>query len=282
MFRMNQHPNRIARARFAGCAKPLLFACLVGLLAFGLTRTFPTAAAQAVQRPLADFINAQGTTTCFTPPAPAQLGWGTTFTNQTKARFTVTDFTGLAAKYLFDNYGISLGTTVAGSVLERPLADGRAEVSVNLHTRNALVWVDELDLTLPLDPQFNGNPLWFGARVLDVAGGATPALGDSLTRLVFKNTAPGAPLPDLVCLNAGPSCPTVAPCPAGFELDFISLYETATGPLHAIAGLGPEGTPGRLTVTQTGLIKPAIQNSFMGALSDAFPAERVELRRVGR
>ena len=31
----------------------------------------------ATQRPLADFINAQGASRCFTPPAPDQLGWGT-------------------------------------------------------------------------------------------------------------------------------------------------------------------------------------------------------------
>ena len=30
--------------------------------------------AQSNRRPLSDFLSAQGSTTCFTPPAPAQLG----------------------------------------------------------------------------------------------------------------------------------------------------------------------------------------------------------------
>src|SRR5262249_13012047 len=109
-----------------------------------------------------------------------------------------------------------------------------------------------------------------------------PALGDIHLRVVFKNTAPGAPLPDLVCINKGPGCPNVADCPAGFEIDFFSVNASATGPLHAEADLGPEGSAGRLDVVQTGLIKPAINNGFKGALSDAFPAERVDLRRIGR
>jgi hypothetical protein len=188
----------------------------------------------------------------------------------------------LTAKYLFNTYGISLGTTVSGSVTERPLADGRAEVTVNLHTNNALAWATTLDLSLPLDPQFNSNPLTFGSRAQDVATGATPALGDSHLRVVFKNTAPGAPLPDLICINAGPGCPTAAPCPAGFEIDFLSVQENATGPLRAASGLGPDGTPGRLIVDQIGLIKPAIANGFKGALVDAFPVENIELRRIGR
>jgi hypothetical protein len=241
----------------------------------------PVHASEAKQRPLADFINAQGTTTCFTPPAPAQLGASSDFDNP-PIRFALVDYTGLTGKFLFDTYGISLGTTVSGSVSERPLDDGRAEVTVNLHTSNALAWAMNFDPTGPVS-QFNNNPLLFGARAQDVAppNSMVPALADIEFRLVFKNTAPGAPLPDLVCINQGPDCPNVASCPAGFEIDFLSVYANATGPLHALAGLGPEGTPGRLVVTQTGLIKPGIHNGFRGALSDAFPAESIELHRIG-
>ena len=281
MFKIKRKSQQIIRTVTGRYAKPALLVALLGLIAFGVAWIVPTDAAQAVHRPLSDFINAQGTTTCFTPPAPAQIGSATTFTNQTSARFALFDYTGLTAKYLFDTYGISLGTTVAGSVTERPLADGRAEVTVNLHTTNALAWATQLDLTQPIDPQFNGNPLLFGARAQDVAFGAAPALGDSHLRIVFKNTAPGAPLPDLVCINHDFGCPAVAACPPGFEIDFLIVQQNSSGPLHAIAGLGPEGTPGRLTVTQTGLIKPAINNGFKGALIDAFPVERIELRAIG-
>jgi len=273
--------QRILTADARG-VKPALAFMLLGFLTLGGVRMTQVHAIQAQQRPLSDFINAQGTTTCFTPPAPAQIGASTTFTGQTTAQFSLLDYTGLTAKFLFDTYGISLGTTVSGRVTERPLADGRAEVTVNLHTNNALAWATTLDLNQPIDPQFNNNPLTFGSRAQDVALGATPALGDSHFRIVFKNTAPGAPLPDLVCINAGPSCPTVAACPAGFEIDFLSVQQTATGPLRAASGLGPDGTPGRLTVIQTGLIKPGLANGFKGALVDGFPVEMIELRSIGR
>ena len=234
----------------------------------------------ATQRPLADFINAQGASMCFTPPAPDQLGWGTGAdktngnANLTPPRFALIDYTGLEAKYLRSK-GIDLGTTVSGSVLERPLANGRALVTVDLQTKNALGWA------LGPDDQLNTGPTLFGSRVLDIVNGATPALGDSSFHAVFINTAPGALLPDLVCLNASqpPSC-FISACPTGFELDFLSEQASITGPLHAPDF--PEGAPGRLTVVQRGLINPAIQNGFKGPLSDAFPVESIALQRIGQ
>src|SRR5215831_8637758 len=104
--------------------------------------------AQGNQRPLADFVNAQGSTTCFTPPAPAQIGWGTGpnktngNANLTPPRFALIDYAGAEARYLALQ-GKSLGTTVSGTVSERPLADGRALVTVDLQTDNALGWALE-------------------------------------------------------------------------------------------------------------------------------------------
>lgn len=235
----------------------------------------------AVQRPLSDFIDAQGTTQCFTPPAPDQIGWASD-TDLEPVRFAMIDYDGKTAE-LLGGYGIELGTTVSGSVTERPLADGRAEVTVNLHTKKTLAWAVDYDLSQPLS-QFNTNPLLFGVRAQDLIANpnATPALGTVHLHVVFKNTAPGAPLPDLVSLASGPDCPDLALLPPGFELETLSINGSFSGPLHADAGLGPDGTPGNLIVTQTGLIRTAINNEFKGALSDAFPAERVELRRLGK
>jgi len=181
---------------------------VVGILVF--SGTMIPLRAQGNQRPLSDFLNAQGTTQCFTPPAQAQLGWATgTFpdgsvktngnTGLTPARFALIDYTGLEAKYLLSQ-GIDLGTTVSGSVMERPLADGRALVTVDLQTRNALGWAFDIDPSLTP----NSTPLAFGSRVLDVVAGKQPGLGDAHFRVVFTNTGPGAPLPPCAVTSGWP------------------------------------------------------------------------------
>jgi hypothetical protein len=236
--------------------------------------------AQANQRPLSDFIDAQGTTACFTPPAPAQFGFSSD-SDKPPVRFGLIDYTGLTAKYLL-NFGINLGTTVSGTVLERPLPDGRALVTVNTHTKNALGWAIAFDPNGPVT-QFNSNPLLFGYRAQELIAqpGLTPALGDFHFHVEFTNTAPGRPLPDLVCVNASQDCPNVAPCPAGFQLDLLSEDASVTGPLHLLAGLGPEGTQGRLVVVQTGLLNPDRKHNGKGVL-DQFPAETVDLHAIGK
>jgi hypothetical protein len=282
MFDVTERSHRVTsahderpNARFTFSSAFVLSIAVMGTL------TTPVQAFQAKQRPLSDFINAQGATSCFVPPAPDQLG-ASSAVNKTPVRFALIDYTGLTAKFL-QTFGINLGTTVTGTVLERPLADGRALITVNLHTKNALTWATNFDPNGSSD-QFNTNPLLFGWRAQDLIADPArqPALADQHFRVVFTNTAPGAPLPDIVCINAS-QCPNViAACPVGFELEFLMSQATAKGELHAIAGLGPEGTPGRLTLTQTGLIQPAIKNGFQGALADAFPAEKVELRATGK
>ena len=48
-------------------------------------------------------------------------------------------------------------------------------------------------------------------------------------------------------------------------------------PAHGVAGYGPDGTPGRLIISQTGFFR----TTFKGATADAFPAEFVEVRATG-
>jgi hypothetical protein len=256
-----------------------------GVVVFGCTRT--PVWAQGNQRPLSDFLNAQGSTQCFTPPAPAQLA-GATGVNAdgdvktngqaglTPPRFALVDYTGLEAKYLKVISGIDLGTTVSGTVMERPLANGSALVTVDLQTKNALGWAIQNQIV-----DINTEPLVFGARVLDVAAGKTPALGDVHFRIVFTNTAPGAPLPDVVCINHDFGCPEVKPCP-NLELDTLQLDASITGPLHATSSTNwPEGTLGKMIETQTGLIQTANKNGFKGPLSDLFPVESIRLNPIG-
>jgi hypothetical protein len=139
-------------------------------------------------------------------------------------------------------------------------------VTVDVHTHNALGWAINWDPNGP-DSQFNSAPLLFGARVLDVAGGKAPALGDSHMIWAFVNSAPGAAIPDLVyAFHCG--------C---IETDSLSIEASIAGLLH-----GPEfteGATGRLHIQEIGLILRYKPN--VGPLSDAFPLEAIDLTPLG-
>lgn len=219
---------------------------------------------QAVQRPLSDFLDAQGSTNIFVPPVPDYVGWASAAARP-PVRFASVDYAGLAASWLEDNGGPSLATTVSGTVTERPLQDGRAEVHVTLKTTRALTWAFEL----PGDVAT--APLIMGYRAQDLAANPTliPALSNSEFQVVFINTAPGDPLPDLISFILGTQAP-------GQELIKLIFRSQGSGPLRAPFGV-PEGTAGRINVVQTGIF----MTSFHGATADGFPAEKVELRVVG-
>src|SRR5437762_111058 len=80
-------------------------------------------------RPIADFVSAQGTTAINVPPSPDYFGWTDTAHN----RAISVDYAGLANNYLAA-HGAPLGTTTDGTINERALPGGRAEVTVLLHT----------------------------------------------------------------------------------------------------------------------------------------------------
>ena len=180
--------------------------------------------AQANERPLSDFINAQGTTACFTPPAPAQFGFSSD-SDKPPVHFGVIDYTGLTARYLL-NFGINLGTTVSGTVLERS-PDGRALVTVNTHTKNALGWAIAFDPNGP-PTQFNSNPLLFGYRAQDLIAqpGLTPALGDFSFTLNSPTRLPAARFQILSAsmrLKIAPTLPHAQPrLPTGLTLQMLA------------------------------------------------------------
>ena len=224
---------------------------------------------QAVQRPIEEFVDAQGTycfddgmggCTLFVPPAENFFGWG----DPAKDICAAIDYAGLANEAIVANTGgaVDLGTTTSGSVTERALPDGRAEVHVVLHTKNANTFGQSAC------NDFNTDPLTFGSRPADVIAGADAALGNSTFHVKFTISEPGAPLPDLLQLAFFPE--------EGQELLMLSMYFTAFGTLHAPSGFA-EGTPGRLTCTQTGIFF----SGFHGAVGDGFPAERINLQAVG-
>jgi hypothetical protein len=232
-------------------------------------------AASAGQRPISDFLSRQGkfclqvgtdgnfdcstssyvgdstTGGCFLfiPPVANYTGWF-----DPKGASASFDYAGLANSAL----GGQLGTLIDGSIDEIPQADGTAIVKVVLHAQNALAFaVQGFD--------FNG-PLLFGNRVAEVLAGAQPSVGSCTLNLVFRNGAPGAPLPDIedlfFCRFA--------------DLIFVSFVGQSAGVLA-------NGQPGSLEVTQTGLLHAYAQaNPNSRVALDAFPAEHILVRATGQ
>jgi hypothetical protein len=226
----------------------------------------------STSRPLADFISQQGTTSGFNtevPGLPDNIGW-TTASSVSNGHFALIDYSGKDAAFLLAHYGINLGTTVSGTVSERPLADGRAEVSVELDTRNALAWACPFNPANPPDVNSSSTPLLFGYRAQDLVAnpGLQPALAQSHLQVVFDNTAPGAPLPDLVdaFILGHPG--------RGQELISISFRATADGVVHDPTGQ-QQDQQGTLVVSQTGVL---LRGANTLSRHDAgFTAEVVEI-----
>ena len=194
----------------------------------------------AVKRPISEFVAAQGTycfddgaggCVLFEPPVQNFLGAN----DPARDRAGAVDYAGLANKYIVENGGVSLGTRMTGTITEKARPDGRATVSVVLVTKRALTWVED-------GADYSG-PLLFGYKAPEVLAGKKPGLCNSLFKVTFINTAPGAPMPDLIQLVIFPE--------PGQELKAISLQCNAKGPLRADFGV-PENTPGHAIIKQNG------------------------------
>lgn len=210
-------------------------------------------------RRIEDFVNAQGTNFDFVPPVPDVVGWATP--SDDPPLFAWVDYAGVADGF----QGLELGTKTAGTVIERRLDDGRAEVRVILNTRNALAWVIQLDLGGNVLDQIAIKTPIFGYRPQEAAAPPrpNPSLVGSKFEIEFINTAPGAPLPDLVkaafALNPDP--------PAGFELLAVDFKA------HGIGTIRDGNRRGRLEVKQVG--------EELNTPDANFPVEVIEVRRLG-
>jgi hypothetical protein len=234
-----------------------------------------TSALAATQRPISDFVSRQGTycpkfdasgnplcaegcypgpncpgTDCFLyiPPFPNFLDW----TDPKDGTSVSVDYAGLFNAYL----GNRFGTTTSGSITEVPQADGSVIEIIVLHTVNAVTWASV---------GFSGTgPVLFGANEPQVAAGAAPSLGSSTLRVVLKG--PGGALPDLIELLSGCG-----------PWSFVAL-----GFVAQANGTLPDGSPGMVKVTQTGLLTTAgLANPNSRVALDAFPAENIVIRPTG-
>lgn len=212
--------------------------CIALTAAFSFVVLIPLTFGQTTRRPISDFVKAQGTFCIpdgsggcflFVPPVSNFLGWSDT----TFGVAVSIDYAGLANAC----FGNAFGTTTTGTITERTLANGGAEVTVLLFTKSALTWVVQ-------GIDFVNGPILFGHRwntnltncELD---GAPPALGNAFYEIKFTNTTPGAPLPDLLQLFISPG--------PGQQLIEYSFHASSTGQLA-------NGKPGTLTVVETGNI----------------------------
>lgn len=181
--------------------------------------------------------------------------------------FAAVDYAGLWNKQIEEQSGgsISLGTKIEGKILEQPLPDGRAKVTVQLHSTNSLAWVTEAEW------DDNGNlvgDLLFGNFWESVVfAGAEPALGEWFLKWVFINKAPGAPMPDLLAAAMDPEM---------VEWISVSVVAHADGVLQAAFGV-PDGTPGHLQITQESPFAAG-----KGATADGWPVENIKLKVVGK
>jgi len=224
---------------------------LVGLAAL---LAMPSMAwAQAEQRPISDFIDAQ------------EVGPPTTYTPW---------FDPKSSNWLFfdafgtfnERFGLNLGTTFDGRLTVRRLPDGRAHVSVVLHTKNGVCW-GYTGGTAPAN-------LVFGNRPAIVAGGATPSIGEGITRLEFEMPSVGSPLPDYFAQLGTEDYPLMT----------LAATINCDGELRTASGY-PDGTKGVAHTTQTGLYATGVP--FPGGCppeqdASCFPAEIVSFKPVGK
>jgi hypothetical protein len=217
---------------------------------------------KVVKRSFAELLAAQGSTADFDPPFPDHNGWSTPLS--APAHFAYVDYPGVIAKYLATNHGINLGTKVHGSVFQRNLDDGRAEVTMLMQTTKALTWIVKLDEDLVT------GPLDFGYRPAELV--ANPSLRASLATSILKQVfflpTHTSPLPDLGLLSYGDP-------PPGQHRSY-DFRAWATGTLREAFGV-PDGTPGIAKIVNVGITldKPG------GCGDECYPVEIIEMKATG-
>lgn len=213
------------------------------------------------KRPLSDYLSTQGSTSIYVAPFPDFQGWNSSF-SETPIHLGAVDFNGTTAAYLASHGGKILNTQVTGKIDEVAQKDGRAKVTVSIHTTNALTFAVTYDPNSPEPFPYMNNPLDFGVRPAELLLDTTlvPALGTADFSFTFYNAAVGDTIPDFLDLVA-----------TRFE-DIIDVrfHSIANGVFHTSSGYA-EGTTGKLKIDQIGLFK----TGFHGAVGDGFPTENV-------
>ncbi|MER6314400.1 hypothetical protein ABT237_11600 [Streptomyces sp. NPDC001581] len=224
----SRSPLTALRALFAS-----LFACLALVLP-----AHPAGAIEGGDQRFAEFLKNQGTFCLpdgeggcqeIAPGVPNFLVWS----DLDPDSCAVVDYAGLAAEAIRQQSGgaVRLGTRVTGTVTETPLPDGRSDVRIRLHAKNALTYVVQGCDWL------NGPPL-FGRFITEVVAGKRAALGNAQLDIRFTNET-GVPLPDILQL-------LIEPLEGQVPLS-MTFKSSTKGPLREAFGV-PDGTPGKADV----------------------------------
>ena len=199
-------------------------------------------------RPISEFLDANDSGCYYL--------WSEVSDRPSNGRRVFFDYSGvLRNSVLAQSGGVDLPTEFSGTVRERALRDGSAEVHVTLHARNAFAYSDA------------GSPGGFaplmGYWVTDVAAGTPPTLVDGSLDITYVNPAgPGAPLQNI--------------CSVG-DFSRSRIVVNGSGDLRSGFDGANDGDPGQISVNQNGVFSPGQGKG----VSDGFPVEFVNIRPTG-
>jgi len=201
----------------------------------------PPGGSQTVQRPIEDFLRTQGTFCVDDGMSGCRrfMGGGANYLSwfdQSRGATIAIDYAGLASAWVTQSGGSPIGSRYFGSISEEPLPSGAVRVTVRLDGTDVLAFAKQ-------GPDLFASGM-YGFDTKEVHDPMnTPALGNVQMEIVFINTVPGAPLPDLVQLIRSPG--------AQQKLLSIRLNYAGSGTMRAASGMG-EGTAAKLFVTFDG------------------------------
>jgi len=199
-------------------------------------------------RPIEDFFRAQGTfcvpdetggCRLYSAPTENYLAW---FSREIGNQGTAVaiDYAGIANSWLQQQAGISVGTSLTGSVTEQIIGEGQSRVTVRIDGQNVMAYaVDHANLA---------GPLFWGQRPFEVAAGRAPAMGQMSMTITFINNVPGGPLPDLLQLIRQPQ--------PGQHLESVMLKYYGKGEFGD--AYGKEASSGTLSLSYDGTQGPVM------------------------
>jgi hypothetical protein len=209
---------------------------------------------RVIKRPIEDFLSAQGTAFGYW----LYLAWLDSDLNY----WVNVDYAGKINDWV-KNYTkgeLSFNTEITGSVTEGVLSDGRTDVHVSLHTKNAITYIRDLSQV--------GSPAIFGHQGWEVVyNNLKPSFADCSLEVIYITTAkPGSPMPDLMQVALHPE--------PGQKLIELSFSAQAHGELHESFGVN-EGTIGKVMIMQKGIMKLNDLDTF-----NLMPIRRVEIEVI--